>query len=367
MFLPATIPVAAEGSGLATITDAFGSLMWIGMVTGLLLVVFGGFQLALSTMRGDEPRGWITATAGLILCASNFLIRFLLAPEEPTPPPGNTVSETPRPTPTPPAATPETPSEPADLTWLLITIGVIAALILVALLAWLIITLASRARRGMRTTRARAEADRANRDRIVKAWQGFHERHDELLRKILHAETDWDALFFTPALSDPSVPQTYAMLRAMREANTQREISEVPLDAAPDADLAAYPYPAAVERFALAWDTAERHARRVGQRGIPHAERKVIKQIRTLLDIAENSAASQTERDLAYRRVQGLLESLESIHVPDKAIAQLEQRQRLMITAGAPESQPTTPVVRTATRRAQAVARLRARSSGKSR
>lgn len=55
-------------------------------------------------------------------------------------------------------------------------------------------------------------------------------------------------------------------------------------------------------------------------------------EIRTLLDIAENSAASQTERNLAYRRAQKLIESLNSIHVPQSLMAQLEESHRLMLT-----------------------------------
>lgn len=46
------------------------------------------------------------------------------------------------------------------------------------------------------------------------------------------------------------------------------------------------------------------------------------------------SAASHTERGLAYRRAQKLIASLESVRVPEKAMAQLEERQALMITAG---------------------------------
>ncbi|WP_017831584.1 hypothetical protein [Microbacterium sp. UCD-TDU] len=88
-----------------------------------------------------------------------------------------------------------------------------------------------------------------------------------------------------------------------------------------------------METFARAWDIAERHARRVGQKNVPLAERKTIKEIRTLLDIAENSAASQTERNLAYRRAQKLIEGLSSIHVPQSLMAQLEESHRLMLTA----------------------------------
>lgn len=48
---------------------------------------------------------------------------------------------------------------------------------------------------------------------------------------------------------------------------------------------------------------------------------------------AISGIASSTERSLAYRRAQKLIESLETVHVPQKAIAQLEERQQLMITS----------------------------------
>lgn len=120
----------------------------------------------------------------------------------------------------------------------------------------------------------------------------------------------------------------------MRTANMLRDTAgDLPSGLSTDADLTAIAYPRAVESFARAWGIAERHARRVGQKKVPLAERKTIKEIRTLLDIAENSAASQTERNLAYRRAQKLIESLNSIHVPQSLMAQLEESQRLMLTA----------------------------------
>lgn len=120
----------------------------------------------------------------------------------------------------------------------------------------------------------------------------------------------------------------------MRAANTLRDTAgDLPPGLAADADLTAIAYPRAVEAFARAWDIAERHARRVGQKNVPLAERKTIKEIRTLLDIAENSAASQTERNLAYRRAQKLIEGLSSVHVPQSLMAQLEESHRLMLTA----------------------------------
>lgn len=233
-----------------------------------------------------------------------------------------------------PSSVPDVVREPADLSWLFIVLGILLAALLAAVLIWVLVTVGQKTRRGIREGRERVKAEQERMQRLTAAWQTFRDRHDELLRKITHAETDWDSLFFTPALTDPNIDQTHRMLLAMRTANTLRDTAgDLPSGLAADADLTTIAYPRAVEAFARAWDIAERHARRVGQKNVPLAERKTIKEIRTLLDIAENSAASQTERNLAYRRAQKLIESLNSIHVPQSRMAQLEESQRLMLTA----------------------------------
>lgn len=309
----------------------------IGMMVGVGLVIVSGLVLAVSSARGDAgvARALPTFILGAAIMAfAGFVVPWLFDSSDTTTPvatPTPTATTDPSPpstsTPAPVETAPPPSSEPADLTVLFIALAVIAGLICLVVLARVITTVIRRSRT------ARAEAKEA-RDRITQAWQGFHDHHNELLRKILHAETDWDALFFTPALSDPNVPQTHAMLRAMRVANTLRDTSGLlPRSITPDTDVTRLPYARSVNDFALAWDTAERHARQVGQKGIPLPERKTLKEIRTLLDIAENSAASPTERTLAYRRAQSLLEGLESVHIPAKVLAQLEEQQRLMLTA----------------------------------
>ncbi|MFH8253008.1 hypothetical protein ACH3VR_21760 [Microbacterium sp. B2969] len=330
-----------DGSHLFDVVDVLASSISTLITPMLLLmagvmVIMGVARLFRNLNSGySDGSGWGFLVMGLLAVAGAFGLPWLMgsydAPKGGTP--------TPRPTSTPstsaqPTTTPEQTSQPLDLTWLLIVFGVIGALILTVLLIWIITIAAGRARRSIRAAHKSAEAQRVAKERIAAAWQGFHDRHNELLRKIVHSETDWDSLFFLPALTDPNVPQTYAMLRAMRAAGTQRDTAgELPADLPAGVDLTTLPYPKAVEAFAVAWDAAERNARRLGQKGVPLAERKLIKEIRTLLDMAENSAASQTERTLAYRRAQKLIESLETIHVPEKAIAQLEERQQLMITA----------------------------------
>lgn len=331
--------------GLAGASSTLLSFLpYLAAAAGIVLIFINGIRVLKTAGSGyTEGIGGLVAGAGFVTVGvfTPILFSWISEPEtDADPAPTPTATEgTPTATSSPsPIATPHTttpPSqEPADLTPMFITLGVIGGLVLTVILVLLLVTAIGRARRGIRSSRELAAAQRATAERQAATWQAFRDRHDELLRKILHAETDWDALFFTPALTDPNVPQTYAMLRAMRAAGTLRDTAgTLPTGLDAEADLTELPYPNAVEEFAAAWDVAERHARRVGQKGIPAAERKTIAGIRTLLDIAENSSASANERNIAYRRAQTLIAELESIHIPARAIAQLEEHHRLMLTA----------------------------------
>lgn len=329
LLAPAILDDVARGAG------------YLMMGVGAVMLAVGLFRV-LSRLRlggGFSEGGPLIFMGGVSLIAGAFLpsilsvvtssITWITGRPEPTAPATSSAS---------PTNTPVEPATPADLTWLWIALGLIAALILLAVLAFVVLATTRRARQA----RERAMADKLAREKVAAAWAGVHARHDQLLRKLLHSETDWDALFFTPALTDPSVPQTAAMLLAMRAASTARDISgDMPRSllrtdgGAPGLDD--LPYPQAVDAFELAWSAAERHAKRLGQKGIPAAERKTIKEIRDLLNIAENSAASSTERNLAYRRAQKLIASLEHVHVPDKTMSMLEQSHSLMLGAAVTE------------------------------
>lgn len=323
-------PDIAELSGM--LSSFVPLLQGIMLIAGLVAVIIGIFRLSSDYGQG----GWSFILFGLLSAGLSFVFPWIFRAisgetnESPKP----TSEPSPQPTGTSePTRAPDTVPEPVDLTWLWITLGIILATILTVLLVWLIIHLSTRARRGLRAAREQAEALRALQESRAATWQSYHDRHNELLRKILHAETDWDTLFFMPALSDSSVPQTLAMLRAMRTANTLRDTAGKMPTNLDDDDLTKIPFPRAVEDFALAWEAAERHARKVGQKNVPLAERRLIKQIRTLLDMAENSAASETERNLAYKRAQALIGDLDSIHIPAKAMEQLEERKLLALTS----------------------------------
>jgi hypothetical protein len=326
-----------SGDMLDAVTSLSSS---IGMILPIVAIIAGGLFVVAGIARrqyGFAILGGVFALFGGLflpwLLGTPSFLGIFGSPTSRHPSPSETATATP--TATPQSTDTQTPPSTApDLSWMPLILGLLAALILLALLVTVITFATIRARRSVREARKRAALERDAAGRVASAWQGFHDRHNELLRKILHSETDWDSLFLTPALTDPSVPETYAMLRAMRAANTLRDTAgDLPAGLAPNANLSTLPYPASVDAFALAWDVAERNAKRIGQNGVPAAERKLIKEIRTLLDMAENGAASQTERTLAYRRATTLIESLESIHVPAQAIAQLEERQMLTLTA----------------------------------
>lgn len=319
---------------LSGILDSFLPLMQTAAILAGLLTAVMGIMRALGPRREDG--GWALVLIGLLMSGGAFAFPTLfssLFADEPTTAPSPTAKPSPAPS-GEPTRTPEMVREPADLTRLLVLLGVILAVLLTAVLVWVLVVVIQRTRRNVREGRERVKAEVERVQRLTATWQTFHDLHGELLRKITHAETDWDSLFFMPALTDPRVDQTHRMLLAMRNAKTLRDTAgDLPSGLAADADLTTFPYPRAVSDFALAWDVAERHARRVGQKNVPLAERKIIKEIRILLDVAENGAASQTERTLAYRRAQTLIKSLDSVHVPQNLMAHLEESQRLTLTS----------------------------------
>lgn len=164
-----------------------------------------------------------------------------------------------------------------------------------------------------------SEPTEEQRDRARLARGLF--RRQETLRKITHAETDWDMLFSLPALYDVSVKETANLFLAQREA------SEARTDAPKTIPLGAFdslPYPAAVAKFALAWKVALQNANRMKLRAVPAEEQKIIREIKSLIRITEGSASSQNEREIAYRRIASLSKKLHSIVIPDRALAAIE-------------------------------------------
>jgi hypothetical protein len=129
-------------------------------------------------------------------------------------------------------------------------------------------------------------------------------------------------------MSDGRQPLTAAFLRAKRVADglrppsaksrlTKEQFTE---------------YRNAVTDYEVAFDVAERDARRIQDSGFTDAERKRLDTAKQLLTIAIDQAATPAERQIAYKRVREELDGL--ISLSDGAIDRLEKQVSLELTMG---------------------------------
>lgn len=156
--------------------------------------------------------------------------------------------------------------------------------------------------------------------------------HDEITARWLEYELDVAKLIAFPAMSDGRQPLTAAFLRAKKTADTLRPASA---DAAlSEAEIAEYLE--SVGDYAVAFDVAERDARRLRDANFSEVERKRLDRARHLLTVALDDAATQAERNLAYKRVREELDGL--ILVSDEAVDALKKK-----VAGQLGSAPASP------------------------
>ena len=158
--------------------------------------------------------------------------------------------------------------------------------------------------------------------------------HDAVNRRWLDYELDVGKLIDFPVMTDVREPLTVEFLRAKRRADSLRP--GAPEDLTTAAQLGEYRE--AVHGFELAFDVAEREARRIKDSNFTGPERDRLATARKLLRIASDAAATPAERQTAYKRARRQLDGL--IVLPDAALAALEERIAGMIDAGrAPDLQ----------------------------
>lgn len=154
--------------------------------------------------------------------------------------------------------------------------------------------------------------------------------HDAVTSRWLEYELDVAKMIAFPAMSDGRQPLTAAYLRAKRVADGLRPASaKARLTHQELTD-----YRNAVTDYEVAFDLAERDARRVKDSSFTDAERKRLETAQQLLTVAVDQAATPAERQLAYRRVREELDGLLSLS--DDAIDVLEQKVALELSAGTP-------------------------------
>ncbi|HEX5857054.1 MAG TPA: hypothetical protein VFY91_03000, partial [Microbacterium sp.] len=133
----------------------------------------------------------------------------------------------------------------------------------------------------------------------VTRLQRLMDAHDEVTQRWLTYELDVAKLIAFPAMSDGRQPLTAAFLRAKKVADRLRPVSaRVKIDAASLAE-----YREAVNDYEVAFDVAEKDARRLRDSTFSEAERRRLDTAKQLLSVAIDEAATPAERQLAYRRV----------------------------------------------------------------
>ena len=159
--------------------------------------------------------------------------------------------------------------------------------------------------------------------------------HDAVTARWLEYELDVAKLIDFPAMSDGRQPLTAAFLKAKRVADRLRPVSSS-AKLTPD-QLAEYRE--AVTEYEVAFDLAERDARRQSDSGFTDAERRRLATAKQLLTVAVDEAATPAERQSAYRRARRELDGL--IAVSDEAIVVLEKKVALEIESSSGGSTPT--------------------------
>ncbi|XAS69127.1 hypothetical protein V3C33_07685 [Micrococcaceae bacterium Sec5.7] len=152
--------------------------------------------------------------------------------------------------------------------------------------------------------------------------------HNSVNRRWLDYELDVGKLIDFPVMTDVREPLTVAFLRAKREADGLRPAA--PGDITTRSRLVNYR--AAVNGFEIAFDVAEREARRIKDSNFSVVERRRLATARKLLRIAEDEAATPAERQTAYKRARRELEGL--IVLPDASVAALEEKVARMLGTG---------------------------------
>ena len=169
-----------------------------------------------------------------------------------------------------------------------------------------------------------AAVDRVTRSEVAELMAA----HDAVNRRWLDYELDVGKLIDFPFMTDVREPLTVTFLRAKRTADAMRP--GAPEDITTAVRLAEYRE--AVNAFELAFDIAEREARRIKDGKFSGPERERLAIARKLLRIASDAAATPAERQTAYKRARRELDGL--IVLPDATLAALEGKIAGMIDAG---------------------------------
>ncbi len=169
---------------------------------------------------------------------------------------------------------------------------------------------------------------------LQQRLQRLFDAQDAVTHRWLEYELDVSKVISYPAMSDGRQPLTAAFLRAKKVADGLRPSSAAEKITKEQFDE----YRNAVTDYEVAFDVAERDARRIQDSGFTDSERKRLDTAKQLLSMAVDQAATPAERQIAYKRVREELDGL--ISLSDGAIDRLEKQVSLELTTGSRPVQP---------------------------
>lgn len=158
--------------------------------------------------------------------------------------------------------------------------------------------------------------------------------HDEITARWLDYELDVAKLIAFPAMSDGRQPLTAAFLRAKKTADALRPASAD----AKVTEQRVTEYLDAVGNYAVAFEVAERDARRLRDSSFSVDERKRLDRAQHMLKVALDESATRAERQVAYKRVRDELEGL--ILLSDEAVQVLEKKVAGELSTGTAAATP---------------------------
>ncbi|WP_407316590.1 hypothetical protein UQW22_09765 [Isoptericola halotolerans] len=144
--------------------------------------------------------------------------------------------------------------------------------------------------------------------------------HEETDRRWLSYELDAAKTLEYPVITDMREEVTVAFHRARRDADALRPDDP---DELRDRGLLDR-YREAVRDYQLAFDVAEREAKRRRDSDLTADERRALDRAKKLLALADDAGAGHAERQAAYRRAMKELEGI--LVLPDAATEAIEQR-----------------------------------------
>lgn len=216
--------------------------------------------------------------------------------------------------PTPaPAPTPKTQ---IDFPWeVILGIGLIAGMLISGIWAGILITHKIKA------------ANLAVKKNLL-GWKAIMDNHTRIRAEWMSYETDLLKMIDYPMLTDMSEPTTIELHKALKNAVMHSPKSLKGLDRVPFADS---DYAKAVSELDTAWHVAESKAKLANWSKFDKEEQKNLQRAKDLLNLAMDSGATPSERQISYKAAMKALKGL--IHAPEKTILAIEDKIRLAVAA----------------------------------